>query len=245
MDILEEILFNIDFGYTEVDNQILASLLFEAMPSKGFESTEDFLPIIFEYLSDKEKDGEELDEELARLMTVINSSQSSSTLNITLTDCLELLRTYQKDANVIAILDVDGDWHPAKIVSYDLRTKIAVVQFTEYPSLIVERSEGKYHPDPAYIDESNSTESCYFCKREMKLSRHHLYPKEMHLKYIKKGFTRDYLMSNTLSICRPCHSAVHRAETNEMLASNFNTPESLITHPKIIKFVNYIKNKQF
>lgn len=250
--VFEDIIFNINFGISEIEDQILASILFSTFEQieqiEDFESLDEFLPAILEYLSEKdyfskstsESQDDFLNEEVNRIMKILEES--------TLKKNLDLVRSYKKGTDVIAFFDVDNDWHPAKIVSFDLETKKAIVQFSEgaLSSIKKELDFQQYSLDPNSLDNieqgkiENKIGRCYFCKREMKLSRHHLYPKEMHLKYIKKSFTRDYLMSNTLSICRPCHSAVHRAESNEMLASTYNTPESLATHPKIIKFVRFI-----
>lgn len=234
---LEEILFNIEFGIAPVEDQILASLLADFLNQRwlsGFETIDELLAVVLEYLTDNGLTSSDLDEEVNRLMKVLNNSP--------LKENLDLLQQFSKDTKVIALLNIDNDWHPAHIVSYDLTKKTATVRFIEWPSILAELTKDKFHLEPD-CNNSITPGTCYFCKRQMKMSRHHLYPKEMHLKYIKKGFTKEFLASNTLSLCRPCHSAVHRAEPNDVLASDYNTPESLIKHPKIIKFVNYIKNR--
>ena len=239
LETLGDILFNIPFGLSIVDDQILASLLVEQLEEQAIDLKEDdivgleeFLPLIFEFLSNKGLVETELDDELDRIMKILNQSRFKVEL--------ELMQMFHKGAEVMALLDIDNDWHPGVLESYDLITQKALIRFSEWPSITAELTKEKYHLSSSREEIKKSC--CYFCKREMKLSRHHLYP-QMHYKYIKKGFTKEFLNSNTLSICRPCHSAVHRAEPNEKLASDYNTAESLMKHPKIINFVNYIKNR--
>lgn len=52
--------------------------------------------------------------------------------------------------------------------------------------------------------------TCELCERLTRVTAHHLRPKEMHQRLLKKGFTREELAKCAM-ICRPCHSAVHRA----------------------------------
>ncbi|GMI44819.1 hypothetical protein TrCOL_g6640 [Triparma columacea] len=87
--------------------------------------------------------------------------------------------------------------------------------------------------------------SCDMCERHMKLTFHHLIPKELHRKYIKKnrlpsnltaepGFKMGAFLGNFGAyLCRPCHSAVHRCEPNRALAEEYNTIDRLLAHPKI------------
>lgn len=87
--------------------------------------------------------------------------------------------------------------------------------------------------------------SCDMCERHMKLTFHHLIPKALHRKYIKKnrlpsnltaepGFKMGAFLGNFGAyLCRPCHSAVHRCEPNRALAEEYNTIDRLLAHPKI------------
>lgn len=134
--VFEDIIFNIDFGISEIEDQILASILFSTFEKieqiEDFESLDEFLPAILEYLSEKDYDFSKstsesqddfLNEEVNRIMKILEES--------TLKENLDLVRSYKKGNDVIAFLDVDNDWHPAKIVSFDLESKKAIVQFSE------------------------------------------------------------------------------------------------------------------
>ena len=59
------------------------------------------------------------------------------------------------------------------------------------------------------------TRHCEICERYVSLTEHHLIPKETHRTMLKKGlYTKDTL-SITISICRLCHSTIHRFFTND------------------------------
>ena len=50
---------------------------------------------------------------------------------------------------------------------------------------------------------------CVLCERETSLTAHHLIPRELHERYMKKGLSREHVC-RTIDICRPCHNALHR-----------------------------------
>ena len=85
---------------------------------------------------------------------------------------------------------------------------------------------------------------CKICERETVLTRHHVRPKKTHAKLLKRGlFTKEEL-AKTVDICRPCHSAVHRAEDEETLAEKYYSIELIMTHPKVLNFIPYIQKQR-
>ena len=54
---------------------------------------------------------------------------------------------------------------------------------------------------------------------------------------------KDFLNRCTL-ICRPCHSAVHKFETEKSLAANFSTIELLLADPRIQSWIKYISKQR-
>ena len=57
---------------------------------------------------------------------------------------------------------------------------------------------------------SFAARTCECCEREgVNLTRHHVYPKETHKTCLKRGLTNKDLQT-TLSVCRLCHSTMHR-----------------------------------
>ncbi len=87
---------------------------------------------------------------------------------------------------------------------------------------------------------------CAMCHRTMPLTAHHMIPKSEHARYIKKGLTRQFLLGkdNVVDICLPCHSAVHRSESNAKLADECFTLERISSHPKIASFITYASKQR-
>ncbi|GMH78415.1 hypothetical protein TL16_g07792 [Triparma laevis f. inornata] len=98
------------------------------------------------------------------------------------------------------------------------------------------------------FEETEDYSHCSMCERHTKLTLHHLIPKQTFPHYLKKkllppnitipNFSKtfkigQFLNSYGIYVCRPCHSAIHRCETNKVLATEFNNLERLMEHPKI------------
>ncbi len=79
---------------------------------------------------------------------------------------------------------------------------------------------------------------CLICEREVRLTRHHVYPRETHKQLLKKGFDVDTL-NTTIAICRMCHSTVHRFFTNSELASKYHTVELLLDDERMFKYAKW------
>lgn len=87
---------------------------------------------------------------------------------------------------------------------------------------------------------------CLFCRRFPKTgtTEHHLIPRTCHKnKWFQKRFNRAE-MARTISICRQCHSAIHEFVPREKdLGRHYNTPESLLAHDKIGRFVRWVSKR--
>jgi len=170
----------------------------------------------------------------------------------------------------LAILEEDRDWHSA-VVASELscagRQRIIFdewqkPQWTDRDALVVVARDDD---DERYEDSGQ----CRLCQREMPLTFHHLVPKEEHHHYVGKEphwlllentkeekkdlllhrkkpllLTKLDLNSHGIMICRPCHSAVHRAETNATLGRSYCTLEALASHPSVAKFVAYARKQK-
>jgi HNH endonuclease len=76
-------------------------------------------------------------------------------------------------------------------------------------------------------------EVCPLCQREIPKSQrdlHHWVPKS------KGG-------KDTTALHRICHRQIHAQFTETNLARHYNTPEKLLTHEAIQKFVNWVVTK--
>jgi hypothetical protein len=99
--------------------------------------------------------------------------------------------------------------------------------------------------------------TCELCERDVRRTFHHLIPKETHNRYLKKktlpenitaianeigidaSMSRVWLNTYGTMLCSSCHSAVHRAASNEELAEKYNTVELLLEHPQVYAFAKY------
>lgn len=88
---------------------------------------------------------------------------------------------------------------------------------------------------------------CELCDRVPKrgTTEHHLIPRTCHSnKWFKKNFARTQ-MRETVSVCRDCHSAIHRLIPNEKeLGRDFHSVERLKRHPAMAKFLGWVKKQK-
>ena len=75
---------------------------------------------------------------------------------------------------------------------------------------------------------------CGLCERAVQqTSRHHLVPREEGGRH-----------SETVDLCQPCHSSVHRFLTNRALAQQYHTVEALRAADELQGYLSWIrKNK--
>lgn len=86
--------------------------------------------------------------------------------------------------------------------------------------------------------------TCAMCERHMPLTWHHLFPREVQKKFLKRGFMTSEQRSNGISICRQCHSTIHRSFDNELLAEQLHSLESLLQQESIQKWVAYASKQK-
>lgn len=80
---------------------------------------------------------------------------------------------------------------------------------------------------------------CQLCERDVvRLTRHHLFPREIHNNLRKRGY-EEVDLNRCIIICRMCHSYVHKRFSNIELASNYYTIELLLNDEKINKFCQW------
>ncbi|DBA85189.1 TPA: hypothetical protein ACH3X2_005901 [Trebouxia sp. C0005] len=86
--------------------------------------------------------------------------------------------------------------------------------------------------------------TCALCERLMPLTWHHLYPKEMQKKFLKRGLMTEEDKNSGIRICRQCHNAIHRLFDNELLAKKLHSVESLMQEESIQKWVAYASKQK-
>ncbi len=81
-----------------------------------------------------------------------------------------------------------------------------------------------------------SDKCCVMCERDyVRLTRHHLYPRETHSALIKKGAEKAKLQE-TIPVCGMCHGTIHRFFTNNELSAEYFTLDRLMSNEKMYRF---------
>lgn len=76
---------------------------------------------------------------------------------------------------------------------------------------------------------NTKTDACEICDRDwIPLSYHHLIPRGVHAKVLKKGWHDEWMLNSVAWLCRACHSFVHRMATNEELARDWYTVDLIM-----------------
>ena len=86
--------------------------------------------------------------------------------------------------------------------------------------------------------------TCVLCERLMPLTWHHLYPREMQKKFLRRGLMTEEDRNSGIRICRQCHNAIHRFFDNELLANKLHSVESLMQQESIQKWVAYASKQK-
>lgn len=80
-------------------------------------------------------------------------------------------------------------------------------------------------------------DGCEICQREqLPLTYHHLIPRQMHAKAVKRGWHKDWELNKVAWLCRACHSFVHKIATNEELAKELFSVELLMEREDVQKW---------
>ncbi len=79
---------------------------------------------------------------------------------------------------------------------------------------------------------------CLVCERKTRLTRHHVFPREIHKSLIKKGYDSSKL-NTTIPICRMCHNTIHRFFSNHELAESYYTVDLLMQNSKFSKYAQW------
>ncbi|TGZ80166.1 hypothetical protein EX30DRAFT_320474 [Ascodesmis nigricans] len=108
---------------------------------------------------------------------------------------------------------------------------------------VVEEYIGAASAPPPVWSKTRTTE-CEICDREGNVTYHHLIPRSVHKKVLKRGWHQEWRLNVVAWLCRPCHSAVHRCASNEELAREYYTVEKLLEREDIQKWRNYISKQR-
>ena len=74
----------------------------------------------------------------------------------------------------------------------------------------------------------------------MRLTYHHLIPREMHDTAVKRGWHPEWMLNRVAWLCGACHRFVHRVATNEELAKDWWCVERLMEREDVRKWVGWV-----
>lgn len=83
--------------------------------------------------------------------------------------------------------------------------------------------------------------ACEICDRDwIPLTDHHLIPRGIHAKALKRGWHEEWELNNIARICRACHSYVHQIASNEELAREWYTVEKLLEREDVRQWAKWV-----
>lgn len=98
---------------------------------------------------------------------------------------------------------------------------------------------------PPPVWSSTRTRECEICEREVPLTYHHLVPRSVQAKALKRGWHSESVVNKVAWLCRPCHTAVHGVASNEELAESYHTVELLLEREDIQRWRKYASKQRF
>lgn len=83
-------------------------------------------------------------------------------------------------------------------------------------------------------------EECEICERSwIPLSYHHLIPRFVHDKVVKRGWHKKEDLQNVAWLCGACHRFVHHFKNHEELARDYYTVELLLAEEEVQQWANW------
>lgn len=94
---------------------------------------------------------------------------------------------------------------------------------------------------PAPSQSRSLATACEICERAwIPLTYHHLIPKAVHAKALKRGWHREDDLNAVAWLCRACHSFVHRIASHEELAREWFTVDLLMERDDVEKWAAWV-----
>ncbi|KAJ5224906.1 uncharacterized protein N7469_008409 [Penicillium citrinum] len=85
------------------------------------------------------------------------------------------------------------------------------------------------------------TDACEICERDwIPLSYHHLIPRGVHAKVVKRGWHDEWVLNSVAWLCRACHSFVHRMASNEELAREWFTVDRILEREDVQDWAKWV-----
>ena len=94
---------------------------------------------------------------------------------------------------------------------------------------------------PPPVWSTTRASECEICERGwIPLTYHHLIPRQMHAKALKRGWHQEWRLNSVAWLCRACHGFVHRIASNEELAKEWWSVERLIQREDIQAWAKWV-----
>lgn len=96
-------------------------------------------------------------------------------------------------------------------------------------------------PPPTPSATRATATDCEICGRDwVPLTYHHLIPRMVHAKAVKRGWHREEDLAAAAWLCRACHSFVHRLAGHEELAREYYTVGRLLARDEVRGFAAWV-----
>ncbi|KAF2096832.1 hypothetical protein NA57DRAFT_43174 [Rhizodiscina lignyota] len=96
-------------------------------------------------------------------------------------------------------------------------------------------------PPPPPSSTRPETNECEICGRtHLPLTYHHLIPRGVHGKVLKRGWHKEEDLNNVAWLCRACHSFVHKIASNEELAKDWWSVERLVERDDVRNWAAWV-----
>ncbi|KAK4111612.1 hypothetical protein N656DRAFT_790265 [Canariomyces notabilis] len=96
-------------------------------------------------------------------------------------------------------------------------------------------------PPPPPSSTRGKVSACEICGRDwINLTYHHLIPRMVHDKVVKRGWHRPEDLQNVAWLCGACHRFVHRFAGHEVLAREYYTVERLLQAEEVQRFAEWV-----
>ena len=95
-------------------------------------------------------------------------------------------------------------------------------------------------PPPKWAETRKN--ACEICGRDwVPMTYHHLIPKQVHAKVLKRGWHEEHQLNSVAWLCRACHSFVHRMAPNEELAREWFTVDRICEREDVQKWAQWVQ----
>ncbi|KAH8645676.1 hypothetical protein BX600DRAFT_519264 [Xylariales sp. PMI_506] len=96
-------------------------------------------------------------------------------------------------------------------------------------------------PPPPPSSTRGKITACELCGRDwIDLTYHHLIPRFVHAKAVKRGWHRPEDLQNVAWLCGACHRFVHRFAGHEDLARYYYTVDLLLAQDEVVRFARWV-----